>query len=98
MSPSPYDRKWIVWHPDGGEEGQDHGRTIMASSAMTAADAWADEFDFSDNKYTTVQGEPQNVFVCKADQTGATEYKVSGRIIRRYHAEKIEPPHDREVT
>lgn len=98
MSPSPYDREWIVWHPEGGEDGPDYGLTFMASSAMQAAEDWADAYDQSDDAYTIVKGEPEIVHVCEKGQTNTTRFKVSGRIIRRYCAEKIQPPQGAEVA
>jgi hypothetical protein len=49
------DPTWIVWHPDGGEDGPEQGKHYQAVDAEFAAEKWAEDYDKGD--YTLTQNE-----------------------------------------
>ncbi len=49
MSDSARSIEWVVWHPEGGEDGPEHGREIMAVSARHAAEKYARLTDSEDD-------------------------------------------------
>jgi hypothetical protein len=42
---------YIVWHPDGGEDGPSDGRRFIAGSHEEAAQQWAERYDRGDCDY-----------------------------------------------
>ena len=76
---------YLVWQPEAGQTEED-AREVLALAAQFAAEAWAKTDDHVGNEYTIVGGQPATVMVRDLRGGEATEWIVSGELVRRYTA------------
>lgn len=81
---------WIVWHPEGGEEGPAFGSRFKASSPQDAAEQWGKRHEWTSNEYTLDQ-EPEivNVILAADGHCNAKKFRVSAQTSRDYYATEI---------
>lgn len=83
------DPLWIVWHPDGGEDGPDDGGYYRASSAENAAEQWAQRYDADDYPLRSDEDRRELVKVCPdGDHAAVHIFKVHASISVDYYAEE----------
>jgi hypothetical protein len=89
---------WIVWHPDGGEDGPEHGSHYRAASASLAAEAWAQNYDEDDYPLSANEDHREVVKVVKvANDPVVHTFKVRAVISVDYYADAVDPAPGAEV-
>jgi hypothetical protein len=80
---------WIVWNPDGGDEGPDDGRKFRAVDAQDAAQQWAYCAESEGWEYT-LEEKPETVVVCRVDDIGSQrKFRVRAQTSRDYFADEL---------
>jgi hypothetical protein len=85
---------WIVWHPDGGEDGPGDGCHFRADSPEDAAVQWAHHYDEDSADYTLIskEGSTETVKVCMvANDPIVHTFKVRGEMSLDYYADEAQP-------
>ncbi len=83
---------WIVWHPDGGEDGPSDGRHIRAQSAEAAAEQWAEDWDAGDYALASNEDHHETVKVIMvANDPKVHTFKVRAVISTDYYADEVTP-------
>jgi hypothetical protein len=89
---------WIVWHPDGGEDGPEDGSHYRVASASLAAEAWARDFDNDDYPLSANEDHREVVKVAMvANDPIVYTFKVRAMISVDYYADAVDPVPDAEV-
>ena len=83
--------RYLVWQSENGETVED-AVVVMAADEQSAAEQWADEDDFESNEYTIASGVPATIMIRDPMASEATEWIVSGELVRRYTARAKAPP------
>jgi hypothetical protein len=90
---------WVVWHPDGGEDGPEHGRHYRAADASLAAEAWAKHFDQDDYDLSANEDHREIVKVAMvANDPIIRTFKVRAVISVDYYADAVDPVPSAEVS
>jgi len=80
---------WIVWNPDGGDDGPDDGRKFRASDAQDAAEQWGRDAEMYGSGYT-LDKTPETVTVCPVDDTrNQRRFRVRAQTSREYFADEL---------
>jgi len=80
---------WVVWNPDGGDEGPDDGSRFRASDAQDAAQQWGHRFESHGCEYT-LEETPETVVVCRVDDIGSQrKFRVRAQTSRDYFADEL---------
>ena len=80
---------WVVWTPDGGDEGPDDGSKFRASDAQDAAQQWAHCAESEGWEYT-LEETPETVTVCRVDDIGSRrKFRVRAQTSRDYFADEL---------
>ena len=80
---------WIVWNPDGGDEGPDDGYKFRAVSAKDAAQQWGLRAESYGCEYTLEQA-PETVMVCPFDDiSNQRKFRVRAQASRDYFADEL---------
>lgn len=83
---------WVVWHPDGGEDGPDDGRWFHSATAEDAAKQWGQRHE-SDGCDYTLDIEPETVMVCPDDDHSRIEaFRVRAETSRYYYVDTVSLP------
>ena len=80
---------WIVWNPDGGDEGPDDGYKFRAIDAQDAAQQWGYRVESHGCEYT-LEEIPETVTVCRVDDIGSQrKFRVRAQTSRDYFADEL---------
>ena len=80
---------WVVWNPEGGDEGPDDGYKFQAVSAQEAARQWGRRGESYGCEYT-LEETPETVTVCPVDDIGnQRKFRVRAQTSREYFADEL---------
>jgi hypothetical protein len=83
---------WIVWHPDGGEDGPEQGTHYIAVSAEDAARQWAEDYDAGDYPLTSNEDHSEVVkVVMVANDPKLHAFAVRAVTSVDYYAREVGP-------
>ena len=80
---------WVVWNPEGGDEGPDDGYKLQAVSAQEAAVRWGQRCESHGCEYT-LEETPETVVVCRVDDIrNQRKFRVRAQTSREYFADEL---------
>ena len=84
------DSTWIVWHPEGGEDGPEDGRHYLAKDAQEAAEKWAEYYDTDEYPLTANEDHREVVKVIpQANDPVVKTFAVRASIFVYYYADEV---------
>ena len=84
------DLAWIVWHPEGGEDGPEDGRQYLAKDAEEAAQKWAEDYDKDEYPLSLDQDHSEVVkVILRANDPVVRTFAVRASISVRYSADEV---------
>jgi len=86
---------YVVWHPDSGENGPEHGSHYRAMNAEQAAEAWAKDYNEGDYPLSSNECHGELVKVAMVGNEAAVHtFKVRAEMSIDYYADTVHPEPD----
>ena len=84
------DSTWIVWHPEGGEDGPEDGRHYLAKDAQEAAEKWAEYYDTDEYPLTANEDHREVVkVILQANDPVVRTFAIRASISVHYYADEV---------
>lgn len=81
---------FLVWLPEVGQT-QEDAKSVEGFDHESAAENWADWYDYKSNDYSIVGGLIAEVYVMADGESSPKMVRVSGEMTRAYSAREVKP-------